>query len=206
MDLGIITRYLNNPSLHSPAGVMKVCLIISFLFHILLLMGFQKAFPSFWVNPELRTYNIEIIRPPTEDLDMEDLAGSDIDILKQERDEIAEESDTISLDTKDERYAPYAGVIKTEIARHWEYPSAAKLSLMEGEVRVFFTLIRDGTMTQINIESGSGYGILDKEVLRAINACVPFPAFPETIRVNRLNIRAKFDYRLSTTKRENTDN
>lgn len=203
MDLGIITRYLNNPLLRSPAGVMKICLAISFLFHTFLLMGFQKAFPSLWVNPELRTYKVEIIRPPTEDLDKEDILGSVADSLEHEKDTVTEDSDTISLDTKDERYLSYAGMIKTKILRHWNYPDKAKLSLLEGEVMVIFSLVRDGKMTNINIESGSGYEILDNEVLRAINACVPFPAFPESINVDRLNIRANFAYRLSSGKRDN---
>ena len=53
-------------------------------------------------------------------------------------------------------------------------------------------------MTQINIESGSGHDVLDKEVLRAIKASLPFPSFPESIKVARLNIKAQFDYRLSS--------
>jgi len=202
MALGIITRFHNNPSLRSPATIMKVSLAISLLFHIVLLMSFQKAFPL-WSNPELRTYSVEIIRPPTEGLDKEDIPGSGIDNLGQREETPLEDSqDTISLDTKDERYILYTGVIKKEIMRNWAYPDEAKLSLMEGEVMALFSLMRNGSMPQIKIESGSGHDILDKEVLRAINASVPFPSFPESIKVNRLNIKAKFDYRLSSAKGE----
>jgi TonB family protein len=200
MDLEIITRFLNNPSLRSPAGIMKVCLGISLLFHFGLLIGFQKAFPV-WNSQELRSYSVEIIRPPTEDLDKEDLKGS-ADSLDQEKEIPSTDSqDTISLDTKDERYIQYAGVIKMKIANNWIYPAEARLSLIEGEVIAVFSIVRDGSMTQIKIERGSGYDILDKEVLRAINTSVPFPSFPESIKVNRLNIKAKFDYRFSSTRK-----
>jgi len=200
MALETITRFLNNPVLRSPAGIMKVCIGISLLLHFGLLIGFQKVFPV-WKGQELRSYNVEIIRPPTEDLDKEDLKGSS-DSLDQEKEiSSAESQDTISLDTKDERYVQYAGVIKTRIADNWDYPAEARLSLLEGEVMVVFSLVRDGGMTQVKIEKSSGYDVLDKEVLRAIKASLPFPSFPDSIKVNRLNIKARFNYQLTSGKK-----
>ena len=200
MALETITRFLSNPVFRSPAGIMKLCLGISLLFHFGLFIGFQNIFPD-WNRQELRTDNVEIIRRPTEDLDREDLQGSG-DTLEQGKDiSSADSQDTISLDTKDERYVQYAGVIKTKISNNWDYPAEARLSLMEGEVTVLFSLVRDGGMTQIKIEKGSGYDVLDKEVLRAIRASVPFPSFPETDKVNRLNIKARFNYQLTTGKK-----
>lgn len=193
-----ITRFRNSLSLGSPAFIMKASIAASFLFHIIILFSFQKAF-SFWNTSELRTYNVEIIRPPTEGLEKEDATGSDVKSLNREEETAAKDSqDTISLDTKDPRYIGYTGVIKKAIMRNWDYPDEAKLSLMEGKVIAVFSLLKDGTMTQIKIESGSGHDILDKEVMRAIKASLPFPSFPETIKVVRLNIKAQFDYRLST--------
>jgi len=188
--------------MRSPAGVMKACLVISILFHLFLLMGFQKAFPSFWDAREFKSYNVEIIRPPTEDLDREDLQGLGGDSLNREKDDPAEASeDTISLDTKDERYIQYTEAIKMKIADCWDYPAEARLNLLEGEVMALFSILRDGSVIRVDIQKGSGYDILDREVLRAIRASVPFPSFPGTIKVNRLNIMAKFDYRLSTGKK-----
>lgn len=202
MGLEIIIRYLNNPALRSPTGIMKVCLAISLLFHFSLLFGFQKVFPSIWGNQGLKTYNVEIIRPPTEDLESENLENS-VDSLDQEEDiPLTEAQDTIALDTKDPRYSQYMDIISTEISRNWNYPAEAKLNLMEGEVMALFSLMRDGSIIQIGIEKSSGHDILDSEVLRAIRASVPFSSFPESIQVNRLNIKAKFDYRLSMDKGE----
>ena len=200
MALETIIRFLNNPVFRSPAGIMKVCIGISLLFHFGLLIGFQKVFPA-WNSQELRSYNVEIIRPPTEDLDKEDLKGSGDSLDQGKEISSADSQDTISLDTKDERYVQYAGVIKTKIANNWDYPAEARLSLMEGEVTVLFSLVRDGGMTQIKIERGSGFDVLDKEVLRAIRSSVPFPSFPESIKVNRLNIKARFNYQLTPGKK-----
>jgi TonB family protein len=197
MAPGIITRLQNNFSPAKPGGIMKASLALSFLFHIILLIGFQKAFP-FWNAPELRTYNVEIIRPPTEGLDKEDAQGSSVKGLTQEEKDSKDSQDTISLDTKDERYIKYTSIIKKALMRNWDYPDEAKASLIEGRVVAFFSLLKDGSMTQIKIESGSGHDILDKEVVRAIKASLPFPSFPESIKVARLNIKAQFDYRLSS--------
>jgi TonB family protein len=197
MALETITRIRNSLPIGSPAFIMKASIIASFLFHIIILISFQKAF-SFWNTSELRTYNVEIIRPPTEGLEKEDAAGSDIKSLNREEEAAATDSqDTISLDTKDQRYSGYTGVIKQAIMKNWDYPDEAKLSLMEGKVIASFSLLKDGTMAQIKIESGSGHDILDKEVIRAIKASLPFPSFPGAIKVARLNIKAQFDYRLS---------
>jgi len=179
---------------------MKVCLAISVLFHIGMLLGFQKAFPI-GNKQELRSYNVEIIRPPTEDLDKEDLKGASDSIDQANETASADSQDTISLDTKDARYVEYATAVKMKIAKNWDYPPEARLALMEGEVLVTFSLVRDGGMAQARIEKGSGYDILDKEALRALKASVPFPSFPGSIKVNRLNIKAKFDYRLSSGKK-----
>jgi TonB family protein len=197
MALEIITRLQNNPSLNTPATIMKVSLVASFLFHIALLLSFQKAFPI-WNTPELRTYNVEIIRPPTEGLDKNDIPGSGIKTPGQEEASSKDSQDTISLDTKDKRYIQYTGLIKQTILKHWDYPDEAKLSSMEGNVLVLFSIMRNGKMTQIDIESSSGHNVLDKEVVRAVKASVPFPSFPQSIKVNRLNIKAKFNYRLSS--------
>jgi TonB family protein len=197
MALETITKNSATHILRSPAGIMKVCVAASILFHLLLLAGIQQVFPVY-KGSELKSYNIEVIRPPTEDLNEEDLAG-DPDTLEQQKEIPAEDTqDTISLDTKDERYIEYAGLIKNEIARNWDYPYEARVSGLEGEVLALFILSRDGGLKEAAIESGSGHAALDKEVLRAIKASAPFPAFPESIKVNRLNIKARFDYRLSS--------
>jgi|WetSurMetagenome_2_1015567.scaffolds.fasta_scaffold30713_3 TonB family protein len=194
----IITRIRSRLSQGSPAFIMKACITASFLFHLIILLSFQKAFP-FWNTSELRTYNVEIIRPPTEGLDKADAQGSTVKGLDKENEAASKDSqDTISLDTKDERYIGYAGLIKKAIMRSWNYPDQAKLELVEGKVQAVFSLLRDGTMTQIKIEHGSGHEILDKEVQRAIKASQPFPSFPASIKVARLNIKAQFDYRLSS--------
>lgn len=180
---------------------MKACIIISLLFHVIFVWTFQKAFPLQWNMEEVRTYQVELIRPPVDDLDTDDLSNTQIqDIDSEEPLQETATQDTISLNTKDERYISYAGLIKQEIMRHWQYPPKAKEYLIEGNLMALFSLNRDGTMIQVSILRASGHDILDNEVIRAISHAAPFSPFPSSIRVNRLNIKANFDYRLTTKK------
>ncbi|MFC1867024.1 energy transducer TonB [Thermodesulfobacteriota bacterium] len=202
MALKIIKRLNNTPSLHGPGIVMKASLIASFFFHIILLLSFQNVFPLHLMGEKLRMYRVELIRPPVEDIDAGDIPGNHIDHLNQKELPPPEKAeDTISLDTKDKRYISYARLIKKEIMRHWRYPPEARAYLIEGSLMALFSLARDGRMLRISIIKSSGHAILDEEVTRAINSSVPFPPFPGSITVKRLNIKAAFDYRLTSGKR-----
>lgn len=177
---------------------MRLSLIASLLLHVFLVLGFQKAFPWYWPGQELRTYRVELIRPPVEDLSMEDLSDRDLtDIMDEESRSPAEDQDTISLDTDDVRYVTYARLVKERIMAEWRYPAEARENLIEGSLLVVFGLERDGRMTGIDILGTSGYEILDQEALRALRRAAPFPPFPDHITVSRLNIKAAFDYRIA---------
>jgi TonB family protein len=198
MALKTIKSLNNGLMLIGPSVVMKTSLLISFIFHLILLLAFQRAFPYYWSTTELRTYKVDLIRPSIEDIDIGDTPGDYIHTEEEETPVSDIYQETISIDTKDERYISYANLIKNKIMGHWKYPPEAVAHLIEGRLSVLFSLARDGKMTRISITEGSGYDMLDKEVIRAISTSVPFPPFPGSITVKRLNIKATFDYRLTS--------
>ena len=179
---------------------MRISLIISFFFHIIIVLAFQTAFPLHWPGEELRAYRVELIRPPTEGMDDEIPETGGVRANKESQPSQANDQDTISLDTKDERYITYARIIKNRIMQHWIYPPEARGNLVEGKLIVIFSLSKNGNMTRVEINQTSGHEILDKEALRAIRDAAPFPTFPEHITVSQLNINANFDYRLTSKK------
>jgi TonB family protein len=191
---------IDTPALQ-PGMILRISLIISFFLHILLLVTFQKAFPLHWAVDDLRTYRVELIRPPVESLDTAERPDADLTETPEEETPAPEESqDTISLDTQDKRYITYAAAIKERISAHWIYPEAAKERLIEGQLTVLFSLNPQGELTEITFVSGSGYPVLDEEAARAIRSAAPFPSFPAHITVNRLNVRATFDYRITARR------
>jgi len=194
---------VNDVPVLPPRGkVMKICLVVSLLTHLSMLLGIQKAFPINWFPEPLRTYHVELIRPPIDPLNDEEIPGTDLAKIKPDEKEPPEKAeDTISLDTKDKRYVSYAKVVKERLSLFWEYPREARENLIEGKVLVLFTLDRQGHLKDIKILSPSSFEILDTETLRTIRTAAPFPHFPGSVTVKRLNIKANFAYRL-TTRRE----
>jgi TonB family protein len=180
--------------------VIRISVLVSLLLHALLLFTFRNAFSSYWAREDLRTYNVELIRPPIEDMDNEEKADADVAKAKQEdKPPPSQESqETISLDTTDRRYVDYARIIKERILAQWKYPKEARENLVEGKLLVLFSLNKQGNMTEIKVTESSGHDILDREAARAISSASPFPPFPEHVTVSRLNIKASFDYRIKT--------
>jgi len=183
--------------------IMRICLMISVLFHVVLLLSFQDAFPLYTDPEDLRTYEVELLRPPVEDMDRQEKADADIEKLKAEPKPAPEETEeTISLDTDDKRYVTYARVIKERIMANWSYPQEARNNLLEGRLLVVFSLDKEGSLTRLDVRQSSGYDILDQEAAGAIRTASPFPPFPAHITVSRLNVEATFDYRIASKRVE----
>ena len=180
---------------------MKTSLIVSVCFHFCVLMVVQKAFPINWAREPLRTYHVELLRPPVDPLDEAETTGADLAKIKPEEKTPPEETeDTISLDTANKKYSSYAAVIKARLMQHWEYPPEARDNLIEGQVLVIFSLDRQGNLQGIKILMPSVHAILDEETQRAIRASAPFPPFPGSVTVQKLNIKANFAYVLKTRR------
>jgi TonB family protein len=180
--------------------VMRTSLIISLFFHVCALLVIHEAFPMNWFRNPMRTYHVELLRPPLDILEKE-IEGADLARIKQQQEKPREETeDTISLDTKDKRYSSYAKAIKQRLMRHWEYPQRAKERLIEGNVFVLFTLNRQGELKAVNIVQPSQHGILNDETTRTIRAASPFPPFPGSVTVTKLHIKANFAYMLTARR------
>jgi len=187
------------PKTHKTATVMKSCLVVSLLVHSIILIGLQKAFPVDWIAEPLRTYRVELLRPPIDPEEDVKKPATKLEKAKHEKKSLTPEEteDTISLETKDKRYSSYAKIIKARLMKQWKYPPEARENLIEGEVLVLFSLNTEGHLKGINILQPSQYGILDKETIRTIRDAAPFPPFPGSVTVKKLNIKANFAYRIA---------
>jgi TonB family protein len=180
--------------------ILRTTIILSLVLHACLLLAIQRAFPISWVLKPLKTYRVELIRPPVDPSEQARAGEADLAKIKPEEKTPPEETEeTISLDTKDERYSSYAALIKGALAKHWDYPLQARNNLIEGRLLVLFSLARSGHLKEIKVLTPSGFNILDSEAIRAIRSAAPFPPFPESVKVTKLNVMANFDYRLTTS-------
>ena len=179
---------------------MRATIIVSVIIHALIFLGLKDAFSSLLGVNQTRIYEVELIRPPMDDLENEKGSTGEEAAIKEELPDTPPEpvEDTISLDTKNRKYVNYATLIKGRIHENWEYPQQAEEYLLEGKLLLVFTISSNGELTDIQVLNSSGHEILDKEACRAVQAGSPFPVFPEHIRMQRLHIRASFDYKLTS--------
>ncbi|MDY6881919.1 MAG: TonB family protein [Desulfatiglans sp.] len=193
-----------NNNFNFPGGqrVMRISLVVSLGCHIFLFAAMQKAFPVSWIMKPLKTYHVELFRPAVHNLDEDETSTTELAGIKpKEKPKASDSEDTISLDTTDRRYSSYARVIKERLMRQWRYPPKARENLIEGEVLLVFSLNREGHLLVTNRLENAAHSILAGEAERAIRQAAPFPPFPHSITVSRLNIRASFIYRLTASKK-----
>lgn len=189
-------------SLYAASRIRKTAFGVSFFSHLVLILIIQQFAPDIWHIEELKTYRVEFVRDAIDDIPFEKMTEQEKEnTIKKiiEADQKTEE--TISLDTVDKRYISYTGILKKRLAACWGYPKEAKEKSMEGKTHAIFHLSRDGNLTGVEVTGPSGYEILDQEGLDAIKRAAPFPPFPESITVERLNINVTFEYRISTAKK-----
>ncbi len=73
------------------------------------------------------------------------------------------------------------------IARYQAYPDDARPNRLQGEVQVFFSMRRDGTVTDIEVAESSSHIELDDAALDTIRRAEPLPRIPTELPDN-LNI------------------
>ena len=199
MDLRTI-KIVNN--LSTASGIKKMALGISFFAHLLFFITSQQFMPELWQTTELKTYKVELMRDVIDDIPAKKLEELEKEnSLKKLPDTDKDSEETISLDTKDKRYVSYTRLLKKRLSSYWGYPRKAKEQLMEGKSHVLFSLSRDGQLVAVSITGSSGHEILDREGVDTIIRSAPFPPFPDSITVGRLNINVSFEYRLTSQKK-----
>lgn len=101
-----------------------------------------------------------------------------------------EEGETISLDTRDFRYASYFAHIKRRIQKAWIWPAEAQK--YGGKLFLRFKLKKDGTLEEVRLIKSAGIRILDDLAMAAVTKAAPFEPFPAGLE--RKTITATFVY------------
>jgi len=77
-----------------------------------------------------------------------------------------------------------------------KYPGTAVKRNQEGSVRANITVDRAGKVVNIDLVEEAEFEILNKAVVAAINNAAPFPALPNNIRGNTMNITVPVAFKL----------
>jgi protein TonB len=91
---------------------------------------------------------------------------------------------------------PYLDQIKEKVRAHWYeiVPLQARYGTKQGNVTVRFSILRDGHIADERVIAGSGDVKLDTAGLRAVRQASPFPPFPNTIKMDHLEMAFHFQY------------
>jgi protein TonB len=72
----------------------------------------------------------------------------------------------------------YPGKVASKLRRALRYPREARRQKLRGEVRVAFTVNRNGGVSGIRIVRSSGSNILDQAAIATVKRAAPFPQIP----------------------------
>lgn len=184
---------------NSPSSTLTLFMGLSLFLHCLFLLVVDKAIAPL-ERAALFTYEVEL--EGDHEIKGEPLPEAalteDTTVWETESPE-----DTISLDTKDDRYSAYARTVKERIWSKWKYPAQALAEGTQGTAEVLFGIGRDGRLAALKTIRSSGHSALDHEAQEAVRRAGPFPPLPSAMGLVRLNVRAKFIYAIKSESPEN---
>ena len=107
------------------------------------------------------------------------------------------EGPIILSDTKGVDFGPYLARVVYTVRRNWYavIPESARLG-QKGRVAVVFEILKDGSVPQLRLVSGSGFEPLDVAAVSGIRASIPFPPLPKEFTGNHLVLQFIFLYNL----------
>lgn len=103
-------------------------------------------------------------------------------------------NDTLTFDTQDYRYAGYMRKLKEKIESIWEYPPEAAKKGLYGDLRISFTIRRDGKLGAVELARTSGYKMLDDAALKALRDGEPYWPIPDDWGMESYTINGHFFY------------
>ena len=103
---------------------------------------------------------------------------------------------SITFDTREFRYHTYMARLKDKIESVWQYPPDAAARGLQGDLRIRFTIKKNGMLGDIEIERGSGQLSLDNAALKALREAQPYWPLPDEWGKDSLTISGNFYYRM----------
>lgn len=94
--------------------------------------------------------------------------------------------------------SPLSAEIRKRIEQAKFYPDWARSRGIEGTVKLLFTLSADGSVMEVKVLSSSGFPILDKAAIEAVERAAPYPVVEDWPGV--LQLQLSITYRLNDSK------
>jgi periplasmic protein TonB len=116
------------------------------------------------------------------------------DIAMKETQRMPKKDDSITFDTSDYRYAGYMKKLKEKIESIWIYPPEARMRGLYGDLKIQFTIRKNGKLGAVDLVRTSGYKVLDDAAIRALKDGEPYWPVPEEWGMESYTILGHFVY------------
>lgn len=93
------------------------------------------------------------------------------------------------------RFGAYVTAVQQRISREWLQSTVDPSLTWAPRVEVTFDILRDGTITNIQLSRSSNNRSLDTSALRAVQSSSPLLALPAAYSGSRVSVQFYFDYR-----------
>lgn len=95
---------------------------------------------------------------------------------------------TVSADMPNFPYPWYLTAMRSALWDRW----SSRMRDLEGECGIVFTVLRDGSVVDLNIESSSGDGGFDYAAVSAVREAAPFAPLPREFEESFLKVHVQF--------------
>ena len=116
------------------------------------------------------------------------------DAAKKDLGTEANRDNAITFDTKEYRYAGYMKKLREKIESIWDYPQEAILKRIYGDLKIRFTIKKNGRLGAIELVRTSGYKMLDDAAIKALKDGEPYWPLPDEWGMESYTISGHFVY------------
>ena len=102
-------------------------------------------------------------------------------------------SGAVAVDSRDFEFTYYLMLIRAKVAQGWAPPAGLAAGRPVRAV-VYFRVARNGGVSAVRLESGSGFDFFDRAALRAVTLSDPLPPLPLGFPGSDLGIHFGFEY------------
>jgi protein TonB len=100
----------------------------------------------------------------------------------------------VTFDTKEYQFVGYMTKLRQKIESIWVYPPEAAEKGIYGDLRIRFTIRKDGRLGAVELVRTSGYKMLDDAAMKALKDGEPYWPLPDSWGKNSYTIEGHFVY------------
>ncbi|GAB4487927.1 MAG: hypothetical protein OHK006_17720 [Thermodesulfovibrionales bacterium] len=102
--------------------------------------------------------------------------------------------DAVTFDTREYRFAGYMKKLKEKIESIWQYPPEAVRKGIYGDLKIRFTIGKDGRLRSVELARTSGYKMLDDAAIKALKDGEPYWPLPDEWGMDTYTVQGHFIY------------